>query len=523
MKKFRYQIIIPALLAFAIISCKKDLVERFTPDRMFTPTEITIKTVDTSVVISWPSSLFSAGSGVTYTLQISEDSTFQAAPALSFIVDSTAAIVTDDSLKARTSYFARVKANATNTASESAWVEAAMHFSLVGVQIFQSVQGSDILDDEVILHWTTTEGVDKIIITAPNGDTTQVNITDADNNAGQILISGLTGSTLYKAEIFAGTKSKGLVTFTTKAPVSGNNVIDLRNITDRPEVLYDTLSQIPDGSVVLLKRGLTYTFTSSYTFDKSVSIMSGLGFGTPAMLLLSANFDATGNIDSLHFSDVTIATDGSSNYFMNVSNAAVINNLSVLNCNTQGVFNNSFIRLKTKGDEINNLVIKNCIIDSFGIGAKYAILYASASSTAKIDNIEIDNSTFYSFYYFVRQDGIAGTSLNINNCTFNDMINQGGYFINYSGTFPSAFNISNTILGSTIDPTNANGIKSAGSAVLSNTYATSDDVFSANPITGATAYSGTATDLFTAPASGDFTIKDNSFAGKSTAGDPRWR
>jgi hypothetical protein len=402
-------------------------------------------------------------------------------------------------------------------------VEAAMHFSLVGVQIFQPVQTADVLDDEVILHWTTTEGVDKIIITAPNGDTTQVSITDADNMAGELLISGLKGSTLYTAEIFAGTKSKGLVSFTTKASVSGNNIIDLRNFTNRPDVLYDTLSQIPAGSIVLLKRGLTYTFASSYTFDKSVSIMSGLGFGTPATILLSANFDATGNIDSLQFSDVTIATDGSSSYFMNVSHAAVINNLTVANCTTQGVFNNSFIRLKTSGDEINSLLIKNCIIDSFGIGAKYAILYANASSNAKIDNIEIDNSTFYSFYYFIRQDGIAGTSLNINNCTFNDMINQGGYFINYSGTFPSAFNISNSIFGSTIDPANANGIKSSGNAVLSNCYATSDNIFSANPITGATSYAGTASDLFTSPASGDFTIKDNSFAGKSTAGDPRWR
>jgi hypothetical protein len=52
---------------------------------------------------------------------------------------------------------------------------------------------------------------------------------------------------------------------------------------------------------------------------------------------------------------------------------------------------------------------------------------------------------------------------------------------------------------------------------------TSDCLFSANPITGANSYSGKAADLFTDPANGNFKIKDNSFAGKSTAGDPRWR
>jgi hypothetical protein len=524
MKKLKYQIFVALLLTLVIISCKKVTFERFTPDRMFTPASISITTRDTSAVISWPASLFSAGSGVTYTLEISTDSSFKATPALTLKVDSTVAVVTDDVIKDRTPYFARVKANATANAAESAqWVASTTPFSLVGVQIFHPVQSTDIIDNAVILNWTTSEGVDKLIFTKANGDTIRVPVSAEANTAGQQLIEGLSAGTTYTAEIFAGNKSKGIVTFTTKAPVTGNNVIDLRLINDRPSVLFDTLSQIPDGSIVLLKRGLSYTIPSAYTFDKSVSIRSGLGFGNPAELLLSNNFDASGNIDSLNFSDLNIATDGNAAYFMNIGHATVIGNVKVENCTTTGVFNNSFIRLKTAGAEITNLLINNCIIDSFGIGAKYAVIYANASSKALIDNITIQNSTFYSFYYFIRQDGITGTSLNINNCTFNDMINNGGYFINYSGTFPSKFNIMNSILGSTIDPANANGIKSSGNAVLSNTFMTSDCVFSANPVTGANSYSGKASDLFTDPANGNFKIKDNSFAGKSTAGDSRWR
>jgi hypothetical protein len=524
MKKLKYQLFVALLLTVVVISCKKVTLERFTPNRMFTPTSITITGGDTSAVISWPASLFSAGSGVTYTLEISQDSTFQGTPALTLKVDSTAAVVTDDVLKDRTRYFARVKANATATAAGSdQWVASTTSFSLVGVQIFHPIQSSDVIDNAVILNWKSTEGVDKIILTKANGDTMQVPVTADENTAGQALVEALSAGTTYTAEIFAGNKSKGVLTFTTKAPVTGNNVIDLRLINDRPSVLFDTLSQIPDGAIVLLKRGLTYTIPSAYTFDKSVSIRSGLGFGSPAELLLSNNFDASGNIDSLNFSDLSIATDGNANYFMNIGHVTVIGNVKVQNCITKGVFNNSFIRLKTSGAEIKNLLINNCIIDSFGIGAKYAVLYASGSNKALIDNITIQNSTFYSIYYFIRQDGITGTSLNINNCTFDNMINQGGYFVNYSGTFPATFNIMNTILGSTLDPTNANGIKSSGNAVLSNTYTTSDCVFSANPITGANSYSGTAANLFTDPANGDFTIKDNSFAGKNTAGDPRWR
>lgn len=523
MKNLKYQIFVGLLITIVVYSCQKKPIERFVPNRMFTPTAITVTGGDTSVTISWPASLFSSGSGANYTLQISGDSTFQATPVLSLIVDSTARTITDDSLMDRTKYFARVKANKTPTSAESEWSVASTSFTLVGVQIFKPIGSSDVIDNSVILNWTPTEGVTKIIFTASNGDTLSAAVTTDENTAGQGIFDGLMASTSYSAEIFAGTKSKGLLTFTTKAKVTGNNVIDLRGITDDQAVLFDTLSQIPTGSIVLLKRGLTYTIPSAYILDRSVSIQSGLGFGNPAVLMLSNNFDASGNIDSLSFSDITITTDGNANYFMNISNATVIGKVNIENVNTMGQFGNSFIRLKTAGAEIQNLNIDNCIIDSFGVKSKYAVLYASASNSAIIDNINITNSTFYYFYYFVREDGITGTSLNINNCTFNNMINNGGYFVNYSGTFPTTFTINNSILGNTIDPTNANGIKSSGNATLSNTYLTSDCVFSANPITGGTTYSGAAANLFTDPSNGNFKIMDNSFAGKATAGDPRWR
>lgn len=523
MKKLKYQLFVGLLLGLTVFSCQKKPLERFVPDRMFTPTSINFDGGDTAVVISWSASLFSAGRGATYTLEISEDSTFKMPATLSLKVDSTSRMITDDSLKDRTPYFARVKVNKTQNSAESGWVGSTTHFTLVGVQIFHALLPTDIIDNAVILNWMPTDGVSKIIFTASNGDTLSAPVTPEKNAAGEGIFDGLMASTAYSAEIFSGTRSKGLLTFTTKAKVTGNNVIDLRGIADNPEVLFDTLPQIADGSVVLLKRGLTYTIPSAYILSKSVSIQSGLGFGNPAVLLLSNNFDASGNIDSLRFSDITIANDGNAGYFMNIGNPTVIGKVNIENVTTMGQFSNSFIRLKTAGAEIKNLNINNCIIDSFGVKSKYAVLYASASNSAIIDNINITNSTFYYFYYFVRQDGITGTSLNINYCTFNNMINNGGYFVNYSGTFPTQFTISNSILGGTIDPTNANGIKSAGNPSISNSFATSDDVFSANPILGLTSYPGTATNLFADPVNGNFTIKDGSFAGKSTAGDPRWR
>ena len=523
MKKLKYYLPVGLLLTIVIFSCKKKELETFVPDRMFTPTAISVTGGDTTATISWPASLFSAGRGATYTLEISEDSTFQAPATLTLTVDTTFRTVTDDTLLDRKPYFARVKANQTQNSAESMdWVETDKSFKLVGVQIFHPILATDIIDNSVILNWNPTPGVSKILLTAANGDTMSVAVSADESTAGQMIVDGLTSSTQYNAEIYAGSKNKGLLTFTTKAKLDGNNIIDLREITDNPDILFDTLSQIPNGSIVLLKRGLTYNISSAYLFDKSVTIMSGLGFSTPATLALGNNFDATGPIDSLKFSDLTFAADGAS-YFMNISKATTIGELSIQNCTTSGTYNNSFIRLKTGDAVIEHLDINNCVIHDIGIGAKYAVFYASGSNSAVIENINIQNSTFYNFYYFIRQEKVTGISLNINNCTFDQMINQGGYFANYTGTWPTVFNITNTILGSTLDPENSNGIKSDGNPSLSNTYTTSDDVFSANPIQGGSSYSGKSTDLFADPANGDFTIKDASFAGASTAGDPRWR
>lgn len=522
MKK-RLQYIPYTLLILAgmllMYSCQKQPIHYFNPSRMFTPTSVSLQNMDTAVDIQWAASLYSNAKHVTYTVEVSRDSAFQGTPDLREVADTNSLTVGDDTLRDRTRYFARIKANPSGGSDSSNWLYTSA-FTLVGVQIFSPILPTNVLDNAVLLQWTPTSGVNMIVLTNPAGDTTQISLSTADNTAGQKIIDNLTPSTTYSAEIFAGRKSKGIVSFTTKASLSGN-IVDLRGITNRPSVLTDTLPFIPSGSIVLLKRGLTYTVTSSYAFDRSVTIMSGMGFSTPAVLDLQSNFDLNGTLDSLRFSDLTIQADGT-NYFMNVSHSgATVGKLSVVNCTTRGNYSNSFIRLKSTNDYIGTLYINNCIMDSIGVDSKYAVFYANASSSARIDNIDIHNSTFYHFYYFIREDKVTTTSININQCTFDQMINQGGYFVNET-TFPSTFNISNCIFGSTLDPLNSNWISSSANASVFGSYSTSDCTFSANPIYGTASYSGASTDLFTNPTQGDFTIKDLNFSGKRSSGDPRW-
>lgn len=507
------------MVVLCIYACHKPVAEVFLPAREFVPTSLSVTGGDTVVTISWPASVNSAP-GLTYTVQISTDSSFSGTPALSFVTDLIKVEVGDDSLADKIKYFVRVKANKNTADSDSYWIEDTAGFTFSGLQIFKTPVSTDIIDVAAILRWTPTSGVSEITLTDPNGNTTQYTVTDAMSAAGIDTIYNLKPGTKYSAQLLAGNKSMGSETFTTQASVTGANVIDLRGITDSA-ILVDTLPLISSGSTVLLTRGMRYSIPSSgYVFKQNVTIMSGLGFGTPAVLSMATNFDASGSFDSLRFSDLTFETIGSA-YLLNVGNLVNINRISIVNCTTLGQFSNSLVRLKTAGDVIGTLDIENCIFDSIGVVSKYPVFYANASSTAIINNVVINNSTFYYIYYLISEStSAAPASFSINNCTFNNFINQSGYFAN-SKTPAITFDVSNCIFGGINDPSAANGVASSQGAQFSGCYMTSDCVFSANAIS-VTKYAGASTALFQSPDAGDFTIIDNSFAGLNKAGDPRW-
>ena len=98
--------------------------------------------------------------------------------------------------------------------------------------------------------------------------------------------------------------------------------------------------------------------------------------------------------------------------------------------------------------------------------------------------------------------------------------------------------VSNTIFGHGFDTSGADPANYAYKfitdpttvmvALFTNVHDTSDAAYTAGNAPSdlgvtITRYPGTSTDLFEDPANGNFKIKDKSFVGKSSAGDPRWR
>lgn len=518
-----------ALIVIVVMSCTKTENKPLNLPRQFKTGDISISKTETSATLSWTHVFTTAAT--TYTLQISTDSNFAATSVFDKVIDTNAITVTDSVLQPRQTYYARVKANAVGSSSESGWVRS-NSFSITGEQIFLPVTVSDVIDNGVLLKWNTTSGLTSIVLTPlPGGTPKTINLTAADLTASQKIITGLSSNTNYSAEIFSGTRSRGYLVFKTTLPLTGN-IVDLRGFTGRPTLLMDTLPLVPAGSIILLKRGETYTISLAANIDKTISIRSGADLtaaSAQANIYLTANlnFGANATIDSIEFNDLHIYGDAyGSRYIFNTTNAATVGKLKFLNSKIE-IFR-GMTRLQSGATTVSNYIIDNCIIDSI---ANYGLLTVDNASI-RADKISITNSTIYKAERGVVSTKAGSTSVIINDCTFNESPlagSTGSFIVDYSSqTVTNGISISRNIFGKYKTNGTATDIRdvraSAGTAVTSSfNYITSDHTVIANALTPVINYAGTSENLWVDPYNGNFNFRDNSFAGRGSAGDPRWK
>jgi len=523
-------------LVLSVACAKKE--EELSLSRQFSPAKISSTNGETQVTLTWAASLFTLSGNVTYAIEISDNAEDFSAPAYTTTTTDVTVIVTDEQLTIKKSYYARVKAVGAGKTQDSNWLISSS-FKILGEQFLNPVTSDNVIDKSVRLTWRASTELTTIVITPTGGSPFTITLTSADLTATMKQIDNLAPGTTYTAEIFAGTKTKGVQQFTTVAAVKGN-VIDLRGISvvTRPTILTDTLPKIPSGSVVLLKRGSGYPISVIYNFDRSVTIQSGIDFGTNlAMLKMTSNFNFVANsvIDSIVFKDLVIkgsrAAFGSYNndYIINGNVAATISKVKLDNCIIKILRGTVRGQAAAPGTKYGNYIINNCVLDSirdFGIVA--------ASGGSAFANIKMSNTTVYRARKFFIHAVTGNTSIAIDNCTFNELVAganpAANYFIDLN-TFNSTSGISikNTIFGKIWDETGAGTAvfeiraETSTATTVSNTYNTSDFVNATNPIPGLTAYSGTASSLFTDMNTGNLKIKDGNFIGKASSGDPRWR
>jgi hypothetical protein len=511
------------------VSCNKvdnDIKPANLP-RQFTPGDINVNRTQTSATLSW-SHVFSTPA-TTYTFQLSTDSTFSGTPLVDQVIDTNNIVLTDSILQPRQIYFARVKANAIGSSSESRWVNSS-RFSITGEQIFYTVLDADIKDTSVLLKWTHAEGLTRIVVTPAVGTPFTVTLSAADVAADQKKINGLKPTTLYTAEIYKGSLLKGTISFTTKEKSI------YAAILNPGDDLGAAIDAAANGDLIGLMDG-TYDLgasSSGFSIDgKRIAIASVSGSASK-VTILNSDFVLKGTAPGIKLSGLTL-TGPQNGYIVDVNaSASDIGNIVIQNCKL-GFDPSGYAVVRANrgsGQTMDSLIITG----TTGIGLNLNNNYAVAMlDKMKFNAVVIKNSTFSSFKRAIVSAATAisgwSASVTIDHSTFNNFGGGGKTAVLDASSNNIALTITNSLFANTPlsgETVRNEAITSGGTNDLQKVfyYNTNNGASPAVPLTwpaGATAtteisWTETTTD-FTLPAGSSLRTAGTN---NSPVGDPRW-
>ena len=283
---------------------------------------------------------------------------------------------------------------------------------------------------------------------------------------------------------------------------------------------------MPAGKILTLgtdAEGLAIPENVSVTFF-------GLAGEVPTLQVYKS-LDVAGNHGYVRFEHINVdgMYDGDAGvkgceYVINQEAACSIDSLSFVECNISNL-NSALVRIKS-GDykEINKLRIDNCIVTNHA-GAYQFLCFAKVDF--KIDDIEITNSTFNKICqgkktFIDLENSAYNTNINVEGCTFYNLLGDGAYLISAKGVTGSVNATFFKVLLAKTYTEKARGYQGDNITISApSSYLLSDFVFEKNELDMFNTYNGSSSDVFTDPASGDFTLKVNDLI-REQVGDPRW-
>ncbi len=536
--KIKNYIILPLisiLLSVGFYSCDdaNDWGVDGSHDRLFSPIDLQATIDGTQVTFAFKKTY---ESGLSYTLEISQDSLQFTQPVYG-PVDIVPVVNSGDNsilgyqlpggiLKPKKQYSARIKCFREGS-NESKW--STVVFTTSSEQILKPIDQAKLTDKSVVIEWNVPNSVTHFMF-GPKGNLKRFEITADEKTSGVKTFSSLVSSTEYVAEIYNGNTVddiRGSRNFITPDQLPEGNIYQLQPGDDLSAIIS---SQTKDVTIVFPKNS-SYEITLLTAIPRDINLtLWGQGAVKPQMII-NGNLNLPEAGKTLAFENLEVRagtkTDGTFyEYLFNQSTATIMESIIFKNCIVRD-FKNSPLRLQSGSPVINALTFDNCIVSNIGDNGgtgTYAFIHAQSG---KINNIKISNSTFSKIgYSIILHNAGSSESVAIQSCTFYNIIGNTRYFVDYNTySVSNTFDIRDNIFAKTLSSAaTARGIRNAGvkpNAI--NSFQTSDFVLSANPISGVTDYTKTSADLFVNPDGGNFTIKDQSFAGKTDSGDPRWR
>lgn len=499
--------------------CKDDMIDEITKlevDRAFSPTGLTATVIDkTNVRLTWKA----VNNAKTYTIEVYTTADFSGTPVKS-VKDITFAQLpyTVTGLGGDTQYAIRVKAMGDDV-QDSKWISA--NVKTDPEQIFQAVDQAKLTATSAILNWPAGQMATSITLTP--GNITRA-VTAAEVAAGEAIITGLTGETLYTAKLLNGTNVRGTITFTTLLDLGG--AISVKPTDD----LAALISNANAGDVFALLPG-TYNINADLTVTKSISLKGAKPTDKP--IIKGAVFRLKANA-GLALKDVEIDGTGALNG------------------------NQTIIYDEALDNAYGNLSVEDCVIKNYVKGLVYvnvkALIETMTFKGNVISNIECNGGDFIDF-----RAGLAKTLNFSNNTVYNSAIARDFFRMDPTGstnfpTFTSIITIANNTLNGIANGAanrvlyvrlakheiyfskniiaNSGGILTnqastiiVGANFTANNYFNAPTYISGSATSGAKYDTGTFTTLnpgFTNAAIGNFTISNIDLK-TNGIGDARWR
>jgi hypothetical protein len=536
MKKNKTKLMVAVMITFCLIgtftACNKEETPLALP-YLFRPVNFNAALNKTVATLSWTR----IDSAISYTLQISTDSLDYSAA----VVDTTiSGLSFTYELAGNTKFFARVRANAGDSTKSSQF--NLVVFKTPSENIFEGYKSEMVGWQTVLIKWLPGANVTELVLTAQDLTTKTVTIPVANAASGEIQVADLANS-IYNVKILNGPIVRGQVPVLVEGDV-------LLNTGDN---LVTAIDNAVPGQVIVLTSGVVYEVgIATYRFGKTIKIRGSnpnilpvicMTEGGPTSTTSMLNLVDGSTINSLRFENIDFTGYCANNtagtkigYLFNNNVMTTISYLSFVNCKLHN-FGNTPMRLQgAKNQVIDTLIFNKCTIYDIGFSSTYAVV--NSNSADFFNNINFINCTVYNFKgALILRTGQTIKSVNVTNCTIDQGMKDDAssrYLIDLNtATFTGAgVTIKNCILGKTGGLKGANGIRYVdGTPVtIAGCFYTSDYVddpvppgtISTSLKPRMTAYTGTSAALWIDPLNGNFTVKDNAFAGKGWSGDLRW-
>lgn len=494
---------------------------------------------------------YEVNDAVSYTVELNTNNYFYE-EGLYMLFDTKESYFQLTDLPYGTKFYVRVRSNAADPINSSRWAKCEFTTEVRPeyAQILNCISRSDIQDESVKISWMVdlSNPADSFSV-KPAMDPLLPEITDyipeESRVSGEMIVEGLTPSTLYNVNIYDTSKPRkydkpyNTVTFRTTGPAPQTVEVGITDDLSAMLLAGNDDPDTPEGTVYSLPEGSTYIVTP-FAMKKGF-VVRGPETGTKPVIVINGNWAPYSGsyISVFGWENVEIRNSAINQYFFNSGVAYTIEQVNLINVKFVNI-TRAFWRHKDANKKVvKEFTIDNCWFDLCGNNGDYGGLYGflalgSAGKGAvadydQIDKLVIRNSTFSRCWnhsnntgwqnFLAHNASYQPVDFTLENCTFYDYcINN--RLIDLSSTEKSKVTIRNIIIASPCGELLALG--SGSKNTFSNNFITTDYKLGGSAIK-ATNLGVSAADLFRDPENGDYTIVDKSSqAYQMQAGDPRW-